>query len=207
MSAARDWAIANRREQVVGAMSERAEAVRTCNAILAAILLELGLELIMFAINRSSSSRYIKLFFINNGEYFHILTWAAVAILSSPLGTKRFLTCALAFALVTYSNFQFRGPWVWDGTFDHSDLSYRKWLISGLVGLTVGTAFSWKWQPALRDERLLSTIFISLFILMISTVVLSGLLPVDSADPSTKPLFVATGLTAATILLWAKREA
>lgn len=108
--------------------------------VLSSIALALiGLTLVELVVTWASHSNMPmrrRVFFAENNVWLFLPVGFFVTLFGAPLGWRGLLASAASLTLLSLTVLNFRGMWVWQGTFDRFDDSALRWivpLISGAV--------------------------------------------------------------------------
>ena len=127
-------------------MPDVVPAVALCVALCGIVILELAMRATL-----THAPGRMRIFAIREVGWAFLPLALGMQWLLRGSGVKGLAT-ACAVAVTAYVTIvQFRGLWVWSGTFDAYWYSKAPWIMPGLAGLTMGCAFSTKrfrpWVP------------------------------------------------------------
>lgn len=187
--------------QSVATLEGAEEAHGIVQTVAAALVALTGIDAVMLFVNRSAMPTSTRLFTIKYGEWLFIPACLLVGWVASGLRQRRFLPLAAAFATAFTALTQFRGSWIWSGTFDEFYYDRLPWVRSGLLGIALafglGSLVRRKAPPSWRTSILwLGLLAASL----VASVFLPKLWPNDSEFVASRPLMLGACLVALAIV-------
>lgn len=148
-----------------------------------------------------------KLLVTTNGHWLLIPGLCLVGLISRPLGRMRYLP--LLAAVVTLYTFvsQFRGIWIWLGTFDKFSQSQTGWTLSLAIGLVVAVLVGFK-KEIPKVNRAATSYWLLLLAASLAVLTYSSRwMPVDSEFAFTRPIAtVVTIIVLSIVAVWAWRS-
>lgn len=157
--------------------------------VMSVVLLSLVDILLAFVV-RSGLPDPVRLFFVRNSMWFLGGASALVTVYSIALRATGPLVLGIATAINLFLMMQFRGPWIWVGTFDLYEQSAKPWLLALGAGVAIG--YLGLLIPPVRkarpttDEQVVSRWIIALFATTIACAFASLNSPFDSEFAPTR---------------------
>src|SRR5579862_8199593 len=151
-----------------------------------------AVDTVMILVSHSSLPMATRIFAVRYGAWLFVPAWAPVGWVARPLGPRRYLTLAAAFATAYTMLTQFRGSWIWNGTFDMYAYSRAPWLFTSLSGVGLALGF----VSFLRSDRVPSAkataiLLVGLAASLVASAFLPRWWPNDSEFAATRPLGIA----------------
>jgi hypothetical protein len=150
-------------------------------------------DTLMIGVNRSFLPTLVKIQFVRFGEWLFFPAAFGVGLASGVLGSKKAIpvmaSAAAAFIMIT----QFRGAWIWSGTFDKYDEPRTAWIVISLSGLLAGGIVAGV-RPAPPRAELTIAMLISLALCVLVTAMTSKMWPGDSDFAPTRYISLLVSL-------------
>jgi hypothetical protein len=164
-------------------------------ALLVGILGLTIVESLEIIVNRSFGWHGVRHFMILYGEWLFLPVAAVVTRISLALGKSGILVAAAVFTICFLLITQFRGVWVWNGTFDKFEQSSASWLIPSLIGAVVAIVH-WIFVPRTSYvnslESATNIMFATLSVSILIYILLLRVYPVDSVFAPTRHFALMT---------------
>lgn len=158
-------------------------------------------EAVMIGVNKSPLDSSLRLLFVRYGEWLFVPACAFVGYTVRPFGRIRIILLAVAY-LTAYSLVtQFRGSWIWDGTFDAYEYSRLPWYRASLYGIIISLIICYFPGQSRFKAAKTGPLLVALTVSSVLSAVLPRLWPADSAFASTRFLAMIAGLVGLAILL------
>jgi hypothetical protein len=175
------------------------------NRMLATLVMSTALfssvELILALVSRSALPDPIRLFFVRNSLWMLMCASAVPVAYSVPLRARGPVVLAVAAAINLFLMMQFRGAWIWVGTFDSYEQSAKPWMMAMALGVVLGYLAllvpSWRSSQADTGEKTVNAWLVALCALTIATGAVSLLAPMQSEFAPTRFLGLSALVVAA----------
>jgi hypothetical protein len=158
------------------------------------------IEAVELFVNKATGNHWLRIRFILYGEWMFLPASAWVAWLSLRLGARGLLLAGATYTICFVLMTQFRGLWLWGGTFDRYESSKVSWLFPVGVGLAVAlTIYCLHKQKTMQaTSPNLTNTLLSLFCgSVIVSALMQNLYPIGSVFAPTR----IYGLAAALVVL------
>jgi len=174
--------------------------------VLAAALICLTLvDAVMVGINKSSLESSTRILFVRYGEWLFLPACAFVAWVARPFGRTSLMLLVAAYTTCYAFLTQFRGAWIWDGTFDAYEYSRLPWYRVCLFGIATSLLICcFPSRPPMRASRT-SILLVLLTAATLLSAVMPRIWPMDSAFVSTRFLAMTAALLGLILLLFTSR--
>jgi len=174
--------------------------------VMAAMLISLTcIEGVMLAVNRSSLDSSVRLLFVRYGEWLFVPACVLVGWIARPFSRARMLllitTFTMGYGLIT----QFRGSWIWDGTFDAYDYPRWPWYRACLVGITLCLAICYLPTKSLANTTKSGILLSVLTVASLLSAALPRIWPLDSAFVATRFIGMVVALIGLIVLLFTSK--
>jgi len=115
------------------------ESETTLSAILAGVAGITTIEVVQLTVNRMSGYHWLQVQFLLYGEWMFSLVTAWVLWISLRIGPRGILIAGVTFTISFVLLTQFRGLWVWNGTFDRYEKSLLPLIVPTIAGTAIGS--------------------------------------------------------------------
>jgi hypothetical protein len=130
--------------------SSEQDLLSTISCLCAALVLLTAVEGLIIAVSRSGWEPFRKLWFYGHAGWLFLPGGALIGLCARGGTAIRFLALGAAFVTAYVALTQFRGTWIWDGTFDAFKYPRSGWFYPGLAGclMAFGISFIPRKTPA-----------------------------------------------------------